>query len=99
MEVKKLEARLEELTKNDTVVALIRTIPGAGLITATMIRAHMDDIGRFDSPKQLAAYAGLVPWAPNSAERERYGKITKRGPNELRTARPGSHSCVTSPRS
>jgi transposase len=86
VEVKKIEATLEELTKDDEVVRLIRTIPGAGLITATTIRAYLDDIDRFDSPKQLAAYAGLVPWVQNSADRDRHGRITKRGPNELRTA-------------
>ena len=85
-EVKKLEAVMEELVKDDPMVELIRTIPGAGLITATTIRAYVDDIGRFDTPKQLAAYAGLVPWVQNSAERQHHGRITKHGPNELRTA-------------
>jgi len=32
------------------------------------------------------AYAGLVPWVQNSNETVRHGKITKRGPEELRTA-------------
>ena len=85
-EVKKIEAVLEERTREDKVVRLIRTIPGAGLITAATIRAYLDDIRRFESPKQLAAYAGLTPWVQNSADRERHGRITKRGPNELRTA-------------
>jgi len=85
-EVKKLEAVMEELVADDPVVELIRTIPGAGLITATTIRAYVDDIRRFESSKQLAAYAGLTPWVQNSAEREQHGRITKRGPNELRTA-------------
>jgi transposase len=85
-EVKKLEKIIEEKTKDDRVVQLIRTIPGAGLITAATIRAYLDDIRRFEKAKQLAAYAGLVPWVQNSAEREHHGRITKRGPNELRTA-------------
>jgi transposase len=85
-QVKALEKALEAKVAGDRVVELIRTIPGAGLITATTIRAYLDDIGRFDTPKQLGAYAGLVPWVQNSADRERHGKITKRGPNELRTA-------------
>lgn len=85
-QVKKIEAVLEELTAEDKVVGLIQTIPGAGLITASTIRAYLDDIDRFATPKQLAAYAGLVPWVQNSAERDRHGRITKRGPNELRTA-------------
>ena len=85
-EVKKLEKIITEMTKDDEVVKLIRTIPGSGLITAATIRAYLDDIRRFASAKQLASYAGLVPWVQNSAEREHHGRITKRGPNELRTA-------------
>ena len=41
---------------------------------------------RFSSGKQFAAYCGLVPWVHNSNETVRYEKITKRGPEELRTA-------------
>ena len=56
------------------------------MITAATIRAYLDDINRFATAKQLAAYAGVVPWVQNSGDRERHGRITKRGPNELRTA-------------
>jgi transposase len=35
---------------------------------------------------QYAAYAGLVPWVQSSNETVHYGQITKRGPEELRTA-------------
>lgn len=85
-QVKKLENVIEELTAQDEAVQLIRSIPGAGLITGATIRAYMDDIRRFETPSQLAAYAGLVPWVQNSNEQIRHGRITKRGPNELRTA-------------
>jgi transposase len=85
-EVKKLEKLIEEKTTDDPVVKLVRSIPGAGVITASTIRAYIDDIDRFERPEQLAAYAGLVPWVQNSAKTEHYGKITKRGPTELRTA-------------
>lgn len=85
-EVKKLERILTEKVREDRVVELLQTIPGAGIITAATIRAYVDDIGRFVSYKQLSAYAGLVPWVQSSNNTERYGSITKRGPCELRTA-------------
>lgn len=85
-EVKKLEKTLTELIENDAIVTLLQTIPGVGLITASTIRAYTDDIGRFDSAKKYAAYAGLVPWVQNSNMSVHHGKITKRGPSELRTA-------------
>jgi hypothetical protein len=64
------------------------TIPGCGEISAWTIRAYTDDIRRFARAKKYAAYAGLVPRVQNSNETVtvRHGKITKRGPEELRTA-------------
>ena len=84
--VKKIEDEIEKLTKEDKVVELLMTIPGCGKIGAWTIRAHTDDIKRFSSAKKYSAFAGLVPWVQNSNERVCHGKITKRGPEELRTA-------------
>lgn len=85
-EVKKLEKVLKELVENDEVVKLLETIPGIGLITATTIRAYTDDISRYETAKKYATHAGLVPWVQNSNMTVHHGKITKRGPVELRTA-------------
>jgi transposase len=85
-QVKAIEKVLAKKVAGDGVVKLLKTIPGAGLITASIIRAFTDDIGRFCSYKQYASYAGLVPWVQNSNTTERYGNITKRGPCELRMA-------------
>ena len=85
-EVKKLEKVLAELVKEDEDVKLLQTIPGVGIITASTIRAFTDDINRFESAKKYAAYAGLVPWVQNSNQTIHHGRITKRGPVELRTA-------------
>jgi hypothetical protein len=68
------------------MVELLLTIPGCGEICAWTIRAFVDDIGRFGSAKKLAAFAGLAPWVQDSNETVRHGRITKRGPEELRTA-------------
>ena len=84
--VKGIEAELALLTEGDRVVELLQTIPGCGPISAWTIRAYTDDIKRFASAKKYAAYAGLVPWVQNSNETVHHGKITKRGPQELRTA-------------
>lgn len=86
MQVKDLEKDLRELVKEDEDVALLETIPGVGLITASTIKAFTDDINRYSSAKKYAAYAGLVPWVQSSNMTTHYGHITKRGPSELRTA-------------
>jgi transposase len=84
--VKIIERELEVLTANDRAVELLQTIPGCGPVTAWTIRAFTDDINRFDSFKKYSAYAGLAPWVQCSNLTEHYGRITKRGPEELRTA-------------
>jgi len=84
--VNTIEKQLHDLTKDDRMVQLLLTIPGCGEICAWTIRAYVDDINRFASPKKFASYAGLAPWVQNSNEIIHHGKITKRGPKELRTA-------------
>jgi len=84
--VKEIEGELRTLTDGDRMVKLLMSIPGCGEIGAWTIRAYTDDIKRFSSAKKYCAYAGLVPWVQNSNETVHHGKITKRGPRELRTA-------------
>lgn len=85
-EVKKLEKILTEQVSGDRMVQLLMTIPGTGLITAATVRAYVDDISRFREYKHFSSYAGLAPWVQGSNDRYRYGHITKRGPEPLRTA-------------
>jgi transposase len=84
--VKSIEEEIRTLTEGDRMVELLKTIPGCGEISAWTIRAYTDDIKRFASAKKYSSYAGLAPWVQNSNETVHHGKITKRGPEELRTA-------------
>ena len=84
--VKIIEKQLSELTKDDEMVNRLLTIRGCGKITAWTIRAYTEDISRFSSAKKYAAFCGLVPWVSDSNETIRHGKITKRGPQELRVS-------------
>jgi len=84
--VKAIEGQLRSLVAEDRMVTLLMGIPGCGEISAWTIRAYTDDIKRFSSAKKYASFAGLVPWVQNSNETIHHGKITKRGPKELRTA-------------
>ncbi|MGM0858914.1 MAG: transposase [Pseudomonadota bacterium] len=52
---------------------------GVGLITAMTVLAEVGDISRFDSPRQLMAYLGLVPSEHSSGGSRRQGGITKTG--------------------
>ncbi len=85
-QTRELERTLKALTSSDPRVSLLMTIPGIGIVNACIITAYTDDINRFESYKKYSAYCGLVPWVQTSNETAYYGRITKRGPQELRTA-------------
>ena len=78
------EAKLDELARKDGDVHLLETIPGVGTRTAEVIVSHLHQPGRFQSGKQVSAYAGLVPRQYQSGETDRRGRITRRGPALLR---------------
>jgi transposase len=54
------------------------------LITSMTVLAELGDISRFDSPRQLMAYLGLVPSEHSSGGRRRQGAITKTGNGHVR---------------
>lgn len=85
-QVKNMEKRLTEITKADRYVRLLMTIPGIGIVNACTISAYIDDINRFESAGHFSSFCGIVPWVQTSNESVHYGRITKRGPQELRTA-------------
>jgi transposase len=84
--IKAIEKQLRSMAAGDRMVELLMSIPGCGEISSWTIRAYTDDIKRFASPKKYASFAGLAPWVQNSNETVHHGRITKRGPKELRTA-------------
>ena len=86
-QVKKIEEQIREMTKENETVGLLMTMPGIGFVGATTIASYIDDIERFDGDfKRFSSYLGIIPSVHNSADTVRMGHITKRGPQELRTA-------------
>ena len=61
-------------------------IPGFGVVTGMTVLAAIGDIARFESPKRLASYSGLVPGVEQSGVKLRGKSITKEGRRELRWA-------------
>jgi transposase len=59
-------------------------IPGCGVVTGMTILAAIGDITRFETPKALASYSGLVPGVEQSGVKLRGKGITKEGRRELR---------------
>ncbi|MCE9680746.1 transposase [Halomonas sp. M5N1S15] len=80
---KQMEAALPAWSLAPVVEALM-AMRGVSLITAMMVLAELGDISRFDSPRQLMAYLGLVLSEHSSGGSRRQGGITKTGNGHVR---------------
>lgn len=65
-------------------VAWLRCFRGIDTITALTIVAELHDFSRFESPRALMSYLGLVPREHSSGDRTRRGSITKTGNGHVR---------------
>jgi transposase len=57
----------------------LQALRGVQLIAAMKLVAELQDFMRFANPRQLMAYAGLVPGEHSSGPKRRQGSITKAG--------------------
>ena len=88
------EARLERLSGQvrgvaaswsmAPVIAAYQAVRGVSFLTAVTFAAEIGDVRRFDNPRQLMAYLGLVPSENSTGERVRRGSITKAGNRRAR---------------
>jgi transposase len=68
------------------VVQALQALRGVGWIVAITVVAELGDLTRFDSPRQLAAFVGLIPSESSSGAARRQGGITKAGNGRARRA-------------
>ncbi len=66
------------------VVGSLVALRGIDKLAAMVLLAELGDISRFDSPKQLMAFLGLVPSEHTTGGRRRQGAITKTGNRHAR---------------
>jgi transposase len=78
------DARLARGAAGAPVVVQLMTAPGIGPVTAVAFVATLDDVTRFTSAHQVAAYLGLTPREYSSGEQQRRGRISKTGNVRMR---------------
>ena len=66
------------------VVQALQALRGVQMIAAMTLVAELQDFLRFESPRQLMAYVGLVPGEHSSGPKRRQGGITKAGNSAAR---------------
>jgi transposase len=81
-----VEERVEAAAIDDTTAQRLMTAPGVGPIVALTYLAVLDTPTRFGGDaRRASAFLGLVPSEDSSSERHHKGRITKKGPPELRS--------------
>jgi len=68
------------------VVEALQALRGVQAIHAVRIVAELGDLARFESPRKLMGYLGLIPREHSSGGRRRQGSITKAGNSSARRA-------------
>jgi transposase len=66
------------------VVTALMAMRGLDLISATTFLAEIGDLSRFQTPRELMAYLGLVPSENSTGDTVRHGPITKAGNRRAR---------------
>lgn len=76
--------RLAPQWRLGSVVEALQALRGVSLVVAVTVVAELGDLSRFDHPRQLMAYLGLVPSEHSSGESTKRGAITKTGNSHAR---------------
>jgi transposase len=87
--LQRLEQELQEQVASwrlQPVVAALEGLRGVQFIVAVTLVAELGDLTRFENPRQVMKYLGLIPSEYSSGERRRQGAITKAGNAHARRA-------------
>jgi transposase len=85
--LQRLEQELQGHVKTwrlQPVVEALQALRGVQFTVAVTLVAELGDLTRFDNPRQLMKYLGLIPSEYSSGERRRQGAITKAGNTHAR---------------
>jgi transposase len=85
--LQRLEQELQDHVKAwrlSPVVEALQALRGVQFTVAVTLVAEMGDLTRFESPRQLMKFLGLIPSEHTSGEKRRQGSITKAGNSHAR---------------
>jgi len=87
--LQRLEQELQDHVQSwrlNPVVETLQALRGVQFTVAVTTVAELGDLTRFDNPRQLMKFLGLIPSEYSSGERRRQGTITKAGNTHARRA-------------
>jgi transposase len=87
--LQRLEQALQERVKSwrlRPVVDALQALHGVQFTVAVTMVAELGDLTRFDTPRELMKFLGLIPSEYSTGERRRHGSMTKAGNTHARRA-------------
>jgi transposase len=84
LKIARAQQWLEQQAQQDAQVRMLMTHPGLGPLTALCLVHTLAPINRFRNGRRVTGYVGLDPVENSSAERQRFGSISKQGSRLLR---------------
>lgn len=77
--IEQLTDEIKEAYKQSETSQRLATIPGVGVLSATIIAATTPDVDNFDCARDYAAWLGLTPKPHSTGGKQRVGGISKMG--------------------
>lgn len=87
--LQRLEQALQDHVQSwrlNPVVEALQALRGVQFTVAVTMVAEVGDLSRFDTPRALMKFLGLIPSESSSGERRQQGSITKAGNTHARRA-------------
>lgn len=82
--IERLTDEIEETYGQSETSQRLATIPGVGVLSATIIAATTPDVDNFDCARDYAAWLGLTPKPHSTGGKQRVGGISKMGNRYIR---------------
>lgn len=83
-EIKEIDNVLKKRSESDPLFRIYNSIPGYGVLIASMLSTELGDMSQFPNERTLFSFLGFTPTERSSGEKEIKGHISRQGSARLR---------------
>lgn len=83
-DIAEIDNILKKRSESDPLFKIYYSIPGFGVLTASILSAELGDMSQFKNERALYSYLGLTPTERSSGDKEIKGHISRQGSSRIR---------------